>query len=220
MSKEQRTPEQIIADLAPEYKSWKGSEKAKEKLKKEFFKAITEHIKENEEQAEKVVEITASNEEDARTAAEKAYPLWLVDDLRPSPDTEGAYDVIIVENPEFQTYTIEYNDEVWGRQIVAGSTMIDDDQIQEDDPVFYQSISEYAGEGMIREIIAFAIDEDDPHSQPVYEILEQFCEQKKEGRRVLRPLEDLDAEQLAKVQPYMYETKPSVRFPAPTKVDG
>lgn len=218
MSKEQRTPEQIIADLAPKYKSWKGSEKAKEKLKKEFFAAITEYLKDNEEQAEKVVTVTATTPEEAIKVAEKENPAWLGDAVRALPNG-GGYEVIIVEDPAFQPFTIEYNGETWGRQIVAGSTMIDDDQIKEDDPAFYQSISTYAGEGLIREIISFAIDQD-PDSFEVYEILEQFCEQKKGGQRVLRPLEDLDAEQLAKVQQYMYEGKPSVRFPAPTKVDG
>lgn len=215
---EVRTPNEVIADLAPAYKSWKSSEKKKEKFRKEFFPSITAFLEENEEQAEKVVTVVAEGPDEAKALAEKANPFWIADETQQTVEP-GTYDVIIVENPEFQPFTIEYDGQVWGRQIASGPQLLDDDRMMEEDIDLYMSITKYAGEDLIREIIAYTIDEE-PDSLEVYEVLEMFCEHRREGKRVLKPLEELDPETLAKVQPYMYEGQPSVKLPAPKKADG
>lgn len=210
-----RTPEEVIAELAPKYTTWKSSEKTKEKLRKEFLEAVTEFLKQGD-LAEKVVTIEADDEDKARELAEKLYPLWTVDELRPTPEVDqGSFDAILVENPQFLPFTIEYDGKVWGRQIRSGSTFVDDERLMEEDPQFYWDISDYQGEPLIREIIAFTLGEEDPYAPSVYEPLEAFCEQKRDGKRALKPLEDLTPEQMAKLQAYIYEGKPSLSFPAP-----
>ncbi len=207
-----RTPEEVIADLAPKYTTWKSSEKSKEKLRKEFLKAVTAALAEGE-LAEKVVTVEAPDKEGASEYAEKKFPLWKVDEIRETPDSNGYFDIILIENPEFLPFTIEYDGRIWGRQIRSSSVYVDNETLQQDDPELWLQVSEIPMRDTLSEIIvSCGID-----PSGVNEILETFVS---EGKltRTLRSLDDLDSEVMARLQEYIYEGKPSLTFPAPTNV--
>ena len=210
-----RTPEQIVADLAPAYTEWKGGEKAKNKLKDEFFEAITAYLAANETQAEDLLYIEAGSPEEAKEFAVKLRPGWIVEDWRDHPTEAGAYEVIVVEDPAFQPFTIEHDGKVWGRQITAGATFVDTDRLEEENVDLWMEVTAYPMEDFLRDLVYEAgkdTDEVDPHIMQVAE--------RHEINRVLKPLASLEPEMLAKLQPYVLEGKPSVKLPAPKKAES
>src|SRR4051812_39687622 len=105
---------EIISELAIAYPAWKQYEGSKDKLRLEFFEAITEEEK-TRELAEKVVEVEATDDTKARDLVEKRNPAWEVEAIRPHPDKEGTFEAIIRENPVLTPYTFEYEGKVYQR---------------------------------------------------------------------------------------------------------
>lgn len=210
-----RTPEEIIAELAPAYTEWKSGEKGKEKFKKEFFTAVTEYLKEEGNQAEELVSLEAPDEETALRYVEQRYPAWLVDDIRDHPTESGSYEVIIVENPEYQPFTIEFDGKVWGRQVAAGATMLDNERLEEENPELWKSVTTYPWLELM-EAIAYEAGKD---GEDVEEYVERQCERHGLKRQLL-PLGDLPDEVMAELKDYFYEDKPQVKLPAPKKAES
>lgn len=135
-----RTLENIVAELGAAYDTWKGGEKEKNELKDEFFKLATQEAG-NGPLAEKVVEIKARDDVQAKQIAIQRYPAWIPDDIREHPDREGYYEIIIRENPELMTFTFEHDGRVFQRQIVSGSPILDDERLQAEDPELWERIT-------------------------------------------------------------------------------
>lgn len=176
--------EQILTGLGPAYIGWKENEAEKDKLKKEFFEAITEEFEGSDTLAEKVVEIEGLELDDARDLAVKLNPGWTVIAERPHPDTEGWWEFVVQEDPAFQPFTIDYEGVTFQRQVVSGSVYVDDKRLRAEDPELWEQIT---------------------FVPPL-------------PSRKLRPLDDLEPELQARVQKYMYEGTPTVKFPAPKVV--
>lgn len=206
-----RSPKEVVADLAPQYTTWKSSEKAKNKFRDEFFKSITESIKEGE-LAERVVTIECGTTEEALDIAQKQNPLWAVVSGRIT--NRGDYEVLLRENPEYMPFTIEFDGKTWGRQVSSGSTLIDDDKLREENEDLWYEITEFPMEDFVMDLMY------ESGMEP--ELVEDFVSKiaVKHGiKRVLRPLDDLPGEVLAQVQEYVYEGKPSVKLPAPRNAE-
>lgn len=215
-----RLPEEIIKDLAPAYKEWKGGEKDKNKLKTEFFESITDRLREVD-LADRLVEVEGQDEKSASENAERNNPTWVVVDLRPS-EKDGWYEVIMEENPEFQTFIIEYDGQVWGRQVVEGATMLDDDRIAIEDPNLYKVITAYPNQSLLEDIAYEAGMDPNDHEFEMDGFtgfdgyIEWQCE--RHGvKRSLKPLDELPDEVAAQLQPYLYPGPPQIKFPAPKK---
>lgn len=216
-----RTPEEIVAELAPAYGEWKGGEKVKNKLKTEFFDSITEHLKASDSAAEDLVTVEANDAQEARETIEKLRPTWIVEDLREAPDREGFWEVILVEDPAFMPFTIEFDGQVWGRQIAEGSMMLDDDLLQVEKPDLWKRISEYPNQKLMEDIAYEAgMDPSDPDTEEsggLEGYVERQCE--RHGlKRFLKSMDDIDDEDLAEMQDYTYPGPPTVKLPAPKKV--
>ena len=144
-----RTPEEIVKDLAPAYHEWKGGEKDKEKLKTEFFDAITEYLKLDGEQADRLVTVEADRADTACKVAEKLYPAWVAVDQR-QPD-DGRWEVIMEERAEYQSFTTELDGEVWTRQVVEGSQMLDNEALEAEDPELWKRVAHYPYETLLND---------------------------------------------------------------------
>lgn len=220
------TLEEVVRELDAAYAEWKGGEKNKNKYKDEFFKLAEEALK-DETLAEKVVETVAADEADARAVLDKRYPTWVVTEVREHPDKDGYYEAIIQENPYYLSFTYEYGDKVFQRQIVSGSAMLDDERLQAEDPELYFRVTTMPHQAFLEDLMYnCGVDPERFDGTGEYEemgplwtrpwVLEAM---NKAGlSRELRDLEDLSAEDLAILQKYMYEGKPTIKFPAPKKV--
>jgi hypothetical protein len=136
-----REIDEIISELAIAHPAWKQYEERKDKLRKEFFEAVTEEETQRE-LAEKVVEVEAADEGKARLLFEKRYPAWDVGTIRPHPDKDGIFEAIIKENPEFTPYTYTHSGKVFQRQVRAGGVYVDDDMLKADDPDLWEEVTE------------------------------------------------------------------------------
>lgn len=212
-----RGTEEIIADLAPAYKKWKAGEKEKKKLHPEFFEAITRELRENPTGAEDLVVVTASSEEAARAEVAKQYPGWELEDIRPHPDmTDTHFEVIIKEDPAFAPFTIEYDGQVWGRQVVAGSTYVDDELMEEKDVDLWMDVTEYPMEDFLRDLVYEAGIQEPSEVEPhIMQVAERHGIPRK-----LKPFDDMSPLQLERIKDFMYEGPPSVKLPAPKKAEG
>jgi hypothetical protein len=209
-----RNPEEIITELAPAYNEWKGGEKSKNKLKTEFFEAITEHLAEAAEPAEDLLTVHGyADEEQAITEVEKQRPGWKVDAVRPLPDTTHSWEVIVVEDPAFMPFTIEYEGQVWGRQIAEGSTMLDDERLAEEDPELWKAVSAYPMQSFVEDL---AYEAGTDHRE-----VEAYVEKKYQEAgmsRSLKSMDEIDDELLPRLQEYTYVGPPTIKLPAPKKV--
>lgn len=129
----------ITSKLGEEYRAWKAHEKTKEAARKEFFSAVNQHL--SGKRAEKLVEVAAPSEEQARQELERRYPAWSIDDMRVS--SEGRYEAIIVENPEFQKFTFVNSEDgyVYGRSVSSGSIFLDEDRLQAENPELWERVT-------------------------------------------------------------------------------
>lgn len=209
-----RTPEEILESLAPAYKEWKGGEKEKNKLKDEFFDAITEKVSGEELNEEIVLAEDAKDITEGREYVEKRYPFYEVTDARKNPDGEG-WEYIIRERPEFKTFYIDYDGYTYGRQVATGPTLVDEEEILEKDLEFYIEITEWENQKLLSEVIAYCCDLNDEVER--WEALTGYCTDN-DIPRVLKPITDLSPDELAKLQQYSYEGKPVTKLPAPKKV--
>lgn len=206
-----RTPEEIVADLAPAYKEWKGGEKSKNKLKEEFFEAITTKLA-NEELGEDIVLVEeAESEKDGQEWVEKRHPFHEVTDARKNPDGSG-FEYIIRERPEFMTFYVDYDGYTYGRQVASGSLLLDDEALKDDNEELWFEVTEFPNEDFILNLVYEA--GVDPEN--VEDFISKIAV--KHGiTRHIKSLGDLDSDLLAKIQPYIYEGKPVVKLPSPKK---
>lgn len=138
------TLSEVLDKLDESYKGWKGGEKNKNKYKDEFFRMAVEALKE-ETLAEKVVEVKTQYQNRAIEIVGQRYPEWEIvsprDNVRPHPDKPGYYEVIIRENPYYKPFSIEHNGKIFQRQIVAGSALLDDERLQEENPELWEKVT-------------------------------------------------------------------------------
>lgn len=218
-----RNPEEIVKDLAPAYKEWKGGEKSKNKFKEEFFDAITEYLEEHGEPAESYLMVTAPSEEAAIESAMQQRPGWIVDAVRPCDDIQDAWEVIVVEDPQYMSFTVEFDGQVWGRQVAEGSMMLDDDRIQAEDPDLWKAVTSYPHQLLLEDIAyeAGMSPKDEEFEMDEYKgfggYIEWQCE--RHGvHRSLKPMDEIDDADLAGLKKYMYPGPPQIKLPAPKKV--
>lgn len=171
-----RPVEEVVAELGAAYDQWKSGEKSKNDLKDEFFKLASQAVQ-GQERAYKVVVLEGISPGQAELLAVKYHPGWKVVNTY---QENGGSKVVLEEDPDFMPYSFEHEGRVFQRQIVAGSPLLDDERLQEEDPELWEEVT--------------------------------FIP---EPERQLRPLDELDPETLARLQTYMYEGKPTVKFPAP-----
>lgn len=205
--------EVTLSALWAYYDAWKYNEKLKTVWKDIFFKFATRLSRENS-LAERVVEEKADHPDIAREKAAKRYPLWEIEDTRVHPAKEGWYEIIIVENPEYKAFSHECNGRVFQRQVVAGSIYIDDERLKAEDLTLYKEVTFIPDEETIKGMLY----ESGVHQRELDERFEELLVHYPLSRQ-LRDLEELEPEQLAGLQEYIYEGKPVVKFPAPKKAN-
>lgn len=214
MTTKLKTPQDIVEKLAPAYKEWKGGEKAKNKLKDAFFEAITEWVKGEELDEEIILVEEAESADNGTEWVEKHHPFYEVTDCRENPDGPG-YEYIVTERPEFKAFYIDYDGYTYGRQVAVGPTLVDEEEIEENDPEFFWAITEYQDEKIVKSVIDFLYDTSDDIER--FEALMSYGAEMS-LKRVLKPIEELSPDQLAKLQPYSYPGKPVVKLPSPKEV--
>lgn len=130
----------VTEQLAKAYESWKSGEKAKNKLRDEFFDAVNTEIGGNS-LAEKYASVNAPDEASARDRLKKQYPAWTVDEIRQGED--DLWEAVLIENPNFVSFTY-VNKEigvVFQKQVSSGSIYIDDERLAEEDPDLYEEVT-------------------------------------------------------------------------------
>lgn len=132
--------ETIVKELAEAYHLEKNAKKAKDETRKQFFESVTKELSEGE-LAEDIVIVDADDEEEAEIRAKAKYPTYSVEASRKHPDVEGKYEVIIRELPEYKSFSVSVDGEIWQRQIVIGSPVIDEIRLKEQDPELYEEVT-------------------------------------------------------------------------------
>lgn len=212
MSDAKRTSEQIAPELGEVYWFWKDAEDEKEKLRKEFFDAVTRSHAESDLAHKTFIcpdQIVAIDE--ALQYAEQYNPGW-----NAYSTVAGAhpYHVVMREDPALKAgvEVVEVKDDfdpakdgVWDRKgqwhpgyvvtksIVGGSAMIDTDRMQKWDQALWHELTQYQG-----------FPPDDQLETSVIQTLEEI--------NWPRVIGHLDKDGVAKVKPYTYEGKRTVKL--------
>jgi len=140
----------ITKGLAGAYKEWKSGEKSKNKFRDDFFQAIEDEVS-SSPMAEKIATIGAADEASARSLLSKQYPSWTVDEIR---ETDGVYQAILVENPQYVGFTYVNKDLglAFQKQVSSGSVFVDDERLAEEDPELYEQVTYVPTERKLRDL--------------------------------------------------------------------
>lgn len=130
----------VATELGKSYLAWKSNERKKDTARKKFFKLATEDLVQSE-LAEDVVEIEATDAEQARDLISKKYPAWSVETVREHPDREGWFEAIIQENPDLLPYALVEGGFKIKRVVSKGQTFIDDERLLAEDPDLWHTVT-------------------------------------------------------------------------------
>lgn len=180
----------ITRRLGEAHRQWKDGEKTKAQLKDEFFEVITQQMMSGD-LAEKLYEVHEPvRENEAIELAEQYNPGWEVSAIRAVQ------------------FDYEDGESIPGWEVI----LVEDPQykafqyVNSDDEMVYT-----------KSIVAGSIQLDDERLKECDPDLYEQVTYVPEPERRLRPLDELPDIVLAKLQKYMYEGKPIVKFPAPRK---
>lgn len=137
-----RTLEDVTAELGDADERWKGGEEDRNARKSEFFTLATEALK-AQTLAQKTVSVGEFDSiPEAETWISRHYPTWRLVDIE-LLDDESDVVAILEENPELQefVYTNPRDGKTYKRQIVSGSSLIDEEQLREEDPELWERIT-------------------------------------------------------------------------------
>lgn len=204
----------LVKELGEVYFIRKEADDEQKKYRDQFFKAAT---KESEagSLARLVVQTPTdtSTEAEARAYVERYYPGYVINEV--VHHTQGGWTISIEEDPSLTSFehVVEIEDGVTdakgnthpGYRIVrtsrAGSAVLDDERLQEKDPDLWDSITTIDNYDLIADMLWHAnVDRSDIPSVINSSGLP----------RVLKPIEDLDPEDVEKIKPYMHEGPRSV----------
>jgi hypothetical protein len=215
--------EELTEDLGEAYDAFKDAEKRfagedkKKKnresgLKEAFFDAATEAVAQAT-LAQKTVTVP-SGVEDPEYYALKRNPRWRVIEVVDLSQQPGFAGVVLEEDPQYKpfVYVNRKTKRVWTRSVRDGSPWLDDEELRESDPELWKRITRLYNDQFIRELLYHANIDPDEIDDHIAAIEEEF-----ESERTLLPLENLDPDDLAGVQEYMYPGKPVVSLSAPRK---
>lgn len=131
---------EITGELGRQYRAWKESEKAKDKLKKWFFDAATEALK-DATPSQVIERIEAVDEEEALRIAQRRFQRHRVVDV--VEHSEGQWDLILEEDPQLKDFSwINPSDgQVYSRVIAEGAPSLDDESLMEEQPGLWEAIT-------------------------------------------------------------------------------
>jgi hypothetical protein len=129
----------VTRRLGENYDLYKEYEKAKNRLRDQFFERVTEELAE-----EVPPQIIAEYEGDEEQALRQAQRQYVRHKVISTEKTKGGYKVILEEDPAFRPfeYVNPSDGRVYRRSVVAGSPSLDDDALQEENPELWHSITE------------------------------------------------------------------------------
>ena len=132
--------EEVCSDLGHNYAHWKKYETAKNASKDEFFALADDRVTSERGLAVKTFTFTAHGAVGARLRAERHNPGWIIDILRET-DEEGVWEASLVEDARYQAFSIDVDGFTYARQISRGSTMVDDEWIEEENPELFKEVT-------------------------------------------------------------------------------
>jgi hypothetical protein len=132
--------EKIVKELSDSYHVEKMAKKSKDELRKTFFESVTKSFSE-EELAEDLVVVDAEIEDEALREAESKYPTYNAEAAREHPEAKGKFEVIIRERPEYKSFSISVDGEIWQRQTVVGAPVVDEVRLQQEDPDLFEEVT-------------------------------------------------------------------------------
>jgi hypothetical protein len=152
---EQRKAIEVAADLGEVYYIAKDAEAEQKELRNEFFQAATV-AQEAQALARKTVEVPeALDVSEAKAFALKYNPGWRVvqsefEDDHPSkiileedPEFKGHSEVVLVEEPVVDSKGKKHPGYVVAKTVRAGSKLVDDERMKEEEPGLYDALIEY-----------------------------------------------------------------------------
>lgn len=199
----------LTTKLGKAYKKWKDGEKEKDKLRKQFFDAVTEAAAEDLD--EKVIDVELAESDTIEAYVERQHPGWNLDEYRVNED--GATEAILVIDPAYKpfVYVNAADGMVYQRQVVSGGQVLDDERLRAEDPDLWIEITEIPNFSDIVDIALEILPEGTRRG------IEKRVNQNWKGERVLRNLDDLNPEVQTRLQQYIHPGKPSVKLAAPKK---
>jgi hypothetical protein len=129
-----------VKELSEFYHTEKKAKKQKDALRLKFFEEVTKALSE-EDLAEDLVVVEASDETEAKERIKANYPAYKIEAVRKHPDLEGQWEGIIIENPKYKSFSVEVDGEIWQRQTTVGSPTVDSDRLAEEDPDLFEEVT-------------------------------------------------------------------------------
>lgn len=121
------------------YDEWKQAEKFKDEYREEFFRQVSEKLKE-EVAPQIIAEFPTEDEEEALRMAQRQYVRHRVVSSAPM---EGGYQVVLEEDAELRPFTFlnKEDGQVYQRIVSEGSPSLDDEALAEEQPELWEAIT-------------------------------------------------------------------------------
>lgn len=132
--------EKTVKELSESYYAEKEAKTKKDALRSKFFEEITESLA-ADDLAEDLVVVEASDEKEATERIKANYPAYNIEAVREHPDLEGQWEGIIIENPEYKSFSVEVGGEIWQRQTTVGAPTVDAERLAEEDPDLFETVT-------------------------------------------------------------------------------
>lgn len=202
------TLEDITLKLGEADSLKKSSDKDRTKYKDLFFATATAMLSEGP-LARKTVEIPKGTEgvEDFILSHNPGWSLMQV--------SEDETKAVLEQDPKYLPFQFinPKDGKVYARSVREGSPMLDDDRLKVEDPDLYEEVTDIPGISLLRDFMDWiGGDSDDLDS-----VFDFAAEYEDRFPRVLKPLDDLSAQQIEDLKPYIYEGPKTVVLNAPRK---
>jgi len=179
------TLEELTFELGRSYTAWKAFEESKNEEKDEFFARATALAAEGE-LAEQLVEVWAKSEASAVERLEKYHPRYAVDEIRLAEAND-------VDGGLFEAIMVERPEFKPFSYVNAQDRRVYSRQVQDG--------------AILLDEERLKVEDPSLYQKVTFEL--------PWGQTIVRPLDKLDADDLAALQPYVYRGKPVAKFPKP-----
>lgn len=205
----------LTTKLGKAYKKWKDGEKEKERLRKQFFDAVTEAAADDLD--EKLITVELQDGDTIEAYVERQHPGWSLDEYR--VNDKGETEAILIIDPAYKpfTYVNAADGLVYQRQVVSGGQVLDDERLRAEDPDLWLAITEIPDFDAIINILNVTAGDHLFDMEWVDGSLEACVNKCWSGTRTLKKIDDLDPELQTRLRPYVHPGKPVVKFAAPKK---
>lgn len=203
---------ELTTDLGETHALKKESTAELEQLRKDFFDEATKACA-----AKALARKTATLEleglpiEEAQALIYRKNPGWTIVEVQ---EDEGGFKAILEEDPAFADFVFinPEDKQVYRRQRVDGTMVLDDEMCQGSDPDFWYEITTWRDYDALAELIY----ESGVDHTEIEERIDAWAEQVG-WPRTIKPIEEWTDNQMKRAEPFLYQKAPTLKLAAPRK---